>query len=198
MKKILTVIILFSLISISGAISQPMQYISIQYDMSFGTGDLGEYITKPSFRGISFQYRHGVNDNILVGLDVGWNLFYEAKDYDSYTVGTRTLTGKQWRYQHEVPILIAADYLITSGRKVNPYIGVGLGTISTVRYVEMGTWALKENPWHFALKPEVGFLAEMSSTTSFKLSAKYLIGFKSEDLESQSYFTVSAGLAFHF
>ena len=137
-------------------------YLSVHYDISFATGDLSSYITKPSFRGASIQYRYAVSDYLLVGVDAGWNVFYEKLDYDSYTVGTATLSGVQWRTQNEIPLLLAADYIILPDNKVKPYIGVGLGTMYTERSTDMGTWRLYQNPWHFALKPEVGVLIEMS------------------------------------
>lgn len=196
MKRIIAIVLCCSLLSMTNGYSQEESYLSIQYDMSFGTGDLGDFISAPSFRGASAQYRYAVTENILVGVDAAWNVFYEKKDYDSYTFGTQTLTGVQYRYQNEVPVLIAADYLFTPDNALKPYAGIGIGTMYSERAVDMGTWRLVENPWHFAIKPELGLLYEVSSATSFKLAVKYYNGFKSGDLETQGYFTVSAGFAF--
>src|SRR5210317_1512788 len=111
MKRYITIELLCCLLGISPVFSQQWGHFSVQYDMSFGTGDLGDFISKGSFRGASLQYRYPATDNILVGGDLGWNVFYEKKDYDSYTVDTRTLSGVQYRYQNMVPILVSADYL---------------------------------------------------------------------------------------
>jgi hypothetical protein len=198
MKKIFALIIFCSLVSFASVYSQQGSHISIQYDMSFATGDLGDYISAASFRGASAQYRYAVTDNILVGIDAGWNVFYEKKDYDSYTVGTATLSGVQYRYQNEVPLLASIDYLILTDNTLNPYVGVGIGTMYTERATQMGTWYLEQNPWHFLIKPEAGVLVKMSGSTSFKLGVKYYYGFAAGDLESQGYFTISTGLAFGF
>jgi outer membrane protein len=196
MKKIIALVIFCSLLSVTSVFSQQGGHVSIQYDMSFGTGDLGDYISDGSFRGASFQYRYAVTDNILLGFDAGWNVFYEKKDYDSYTKGTQTLSGIQYRYQNEVPLLVSFDYLIMADGAVQPYIGLGIGTMYTERITDMGIWMIEENPWHFALKPEVGLMYEFSSGTAFKLGAKYYYGLKAGDLDNQGYFTVSAGFAF--
>lgn len=45
----------------------------------------------------------------MVGVDAGWNVFYEKKDYDTYTGGTESLSGIQYRYQNSVPLLASAD-----------------------------------------------------------------------------------------
>ena len=68
----------------------------------------------------------------------------------------------------------------------------------TERAVDMNLYRFELNPWHFAMKPEVGLLYEISEKTSLKLAGKYYYGFKTDDLDSQGYFTVSLGFAFHF
>jgi len=197
MKRIIALVVFCSLVSVTSVYSQTQSYLSVQYDMSFGTGNLGEYISAGSFRGASLQYRYPVMDNLLVGVDVAWNVFYERKDYDSYTSGTETLTGIQYRYQNQIPILLSLDYLIITDKDFQPYAGLGIGTMYSERITEMGIWLLEENPWQFALKPEAGMLYKISNGTAFKLGLKYYIGFGSE-LENQGYFTVSAGVAFSF
>jgi outer membrane protein len=197
MKRVIAIAIICSLFSVTQLFSQVENHISIQYDMSFGTGDLGDYISAPSFRGASAQYRYAVTHNILVGIDAAWNVFYEKKDYDTYTEGTQTLTGVQYRYQNEVPLLVAADYVFNPDKDFQPYIGVGIGTIYSERNTEMGIWVLETNPWQFALKPEVGFMYKISYGSALKLGFKYYSGMGG-DLDTQSYFTISAGFAFGF
>jgi opacity protein-like surface antigen len=156
MKKIIVIAIFCSFMGITSVFSQAENHISFQYDMSFGTGDLGEYITAPSFRGFSAQYRYAVTHNILIGMDVAWNVFYEKRDYDSYTSGTITVSGVQYRYQNEVPILVSVDYVFMPDKEFQPYLGLGIGTIYSERNTSMGIWYVEENPWQFALKPEAG------------------------------------------
>jgi hypothetical protein len=198
MKKIIALVIFCSVLSMNSLFSQVENHISIQYDMSFGTGDLGSYISMGSFRGASAQYRYAVTHNILVGVDAGWNVFYEKKNYDTYTEGTQTLSGIQYRYQNEVPLLAAIDYVFMPEKKVQPYIGLGIGTIYSERVTWMGVWSLEQNPWQFALKPEVGLMYKVSYGTALKLGLKYYEGFKAGELENQGYFTVSVGFAWGF
>lgn len=198
MKKIFAIVIFCSLVGMTGVFSQTENHLSIQYDMSFGIGDLGDYIAAPSFRGASAQYRYAVTDNVLVGIDAAWNVFYEKRDYDSYTYKTMTVSGVQYRYQNQVPLLASVDYLFIPDKDFQPYIGLGIGTMYSERNTEMGIWSSEENPWQFAVKPEIGFLYKFAYGSAFKLSAKYYNGFKAGDLENQGYFTVSAGFAFGF
>jgi outer membrane protein len=177
--------------------SQTDNHLSFQYDMSFGTGDLGDYITAPSFRGASAQYRYAVTDNVLIGFDAAWNVFYEKMDYDTYTSGTITLSGIQYRYQNEVPLLASVDYVFTPDKDFKPYIGLGIGTIYSERSTQMGIWVIEENPWQFALKPEAGILYNFAYSSALKLGVKYYSGMGG-DLDTQGYVTVSVGFAFGF
>ena len=197
MKKIIALVIFCSFVSMTSVFSQAENHISIQYDMSFGTGDLGDYISAGRFRGASAQYRYAATDNILVGIDAAWNVFYEKKDYDSYTSGTMTLSGVQYRYQNQVPLLVAVDYVFSPDKDFQPYIGLGIGTMYSERNTTMGIWVLEENPWQFAIKPEVGLLYNFSFGSALKLGFKYYTGFGG-DLGTQGYFTISAGFAWGF
>ena len=64
------------------------------------------------------------------------------------------------------------------------------------RVVDMGMFRKEKNHWHFAIKPEIGLLMEISYSTALKLSAKYYNGFSSGDLENQGYFSIGIGFAF--
>lgn len=198
MKKLIAIAVLALALFAQSAYGQQPGYLSFQYAMGFGAGDLGEYISAPSFRGALLEYRQPVNDNLLVGMDLGWNVFYEKMDYATYTVGTESLSGVQYRYQNEIPILVSADYLLSTENAFKPYVGLGIGTMYTERSTDMNLYRMEQNPWHFAVKPEVGFLYELSFSTSFKFGAKYYYGFKAGNLdEPQGYISLSAGLAFH-
>ncbi len=86
--------------------------------------------------------------------------------------------------------------MIATDKPLKPYIGLGIGTLYSERSTDMNLYRLKQNPWHFAIKPEVGLLYEMSYDVSFKIAAKYYNGFQAGDLTTQGYFSISGGFAF--
>lgn len=195
MKKIIFLTIIFSLLVATKGYGQQGSYMSAQYEVSFGTGDMGDYISSASWRGFLIEYRGAVRSNLLVGIDVGWNVFYEKKARDTYSEGTASLTGVQYRYQNQVPILASFDYMISSDNALKPYIGLGLGTMYSERATDMNLYRILENCWHFALKGEVGLLYELSYTSSVKFAAKYYNAFKTNTLDNQGYFSLSLGMA---
>ena len=198
MKKIIAIFIIL-LTAGYGFVSAQESYTSVNYVMSFGMGDLQDYTSKASFRGFLFEYRGGLmNENLAAGIDLGWNAFYEEKDYDTYTEGTKSISGKQWRYSNNYPILASVDYYIRPGEDFNPYVNFGLGTMYSKRQTLFGSYVIYQDAWHFAIKPEVGVIYNIRNNTGLKLAAKYYTAFESKDLETQSYFSLSLGIVFLF
>ena len=195
MKKIIFLTIFCSLLITTKIYSQQEDYMSVKYAVSFGSGDMADFISPASWRGAVVEYRAAVKANLLVGVDLGWNVFYEKKEKDTYTLGTVSLSGVQYRYQNEVPILLSADYFISSDKPLKPYVGLGIGTIYSERATDMNLYRLEEKTWQFALKGELGILYELNYATSIKFAAKYYNGFKTGTLDNQGYFSLSLGMA---
>lgn len=168
------------------------------YSMGFGTGDLGDYIQKPSFRGANLDFRKMVTPNVGVGFSVGWNVFYEAKGEDSYTLGNSTLSGKQYRYSNNIPMMVNGAYFLKPGETLNPFVGLGMGTMYTRRNTDMNLYTLEQEAWNFLLQPEFGVQYLVNDATAITVSGKFNYGFKagSELDAAQSYFALNVGFSF--
>jgi outer membrane protein W len=195
MKKLIIVI---SIICFGGSFAKAQNSLTaFSYSMGFGTGDLGTFNGNSSFRGATIEYRKYLQPNVSLGLEAGWNVFYEAKPYDTYTSGTVSVSGKQYRYQNQVPLLATVNYYFSPGEKFNPFVGLGVGTMYSRRNTDMSTYTLEEQAWHFAVKPEVGFLYQLQPELAAFVAVKYYNGFQAGDLkQAQSYITLNVGLAF--
>lgn len=194
MKKIFFVLLLTGVIAATQVNAQGSLF-SIQYSMGFAAGDLKEFNEAASFRGMSFEYRYMMKPNIGVGFETGYNLFYDRMDYATYTQGTESLSGIQYRYTHAVPVLAAFDYYLKPDTKVNPFVGLGVGTLYTFRDLDMGMFTMESDVWQFALRPQVGAIIS-TQFADLIVGAKYFSGFKANDTEGQSYFTINVGLVF--
>jgi hypothetical protein len=197
MKKIIILIAIVTLIVPFTTLAQG-GYMSVEYVVGFPTGDLGEYIGTTSFRGAVVEYQKYIKSNLSIGGEVGWSAFYERKDYDTYSQENVSVSGIQYRYSSQLPILISVEYNFRPEATLKPYANFGLGTMYSRRDTDMGLWYVREEAWHFALKPEVGIMYELGLNTSFNLSAKYYTGLASGDLETQSYLALGAGFVFLF
>jgi outer membrane protein W len=190
MKKVLY-ILLFAVIASSALAQESM--MSWQYSMGFGTGDLHDFIKPASFRGVTFNYNKFIKPGVAVGFEIGWNTFYEQKDYATYTSGNFDYSGKQWRYSNQVPLLFNAGYYMSPDEQLTPFVGFGIGTIFSERRTDMSQYIFTLDAWHFALKPELGVLYNTDGA-SLSLSSKYYYGFKTGDLPAEGFFTINVGL----
>ena len=168
---------------------------SFQYSLGFGTGNMNDYISAMSFRGFTIDFRKIIKGNIGVGVDLGWNVFFEEQDEGVYEYEYITYVGKQWRYSNHFPILAAADYYLDKGGKLIPYAGFGLGTMYSLQDTEMGTYYFENDAWQFAIRPELGFLIRATPNVGFNIVSKYYYGFEAGDLPAQGYFTINVGVA---
>jgi hypothetical protein len=190
MKKTLY-ILLFTLFASSAMAQNSM--MSWQYSVGFASGDLHDYVAPVSWRGVTYNYNHMVETGAAIGLEIGWNVFYEEKGYGTYSYKNLDYSGKQYRYSNNVPLLFTLSYFVHPDDMVTPFAGLGIGTMYSERKTAMGAYTFTADAWHFAMKPEVGIMYNTEGA-SLALSAKYYYGFKAGDLPAEGYFTVNLGI----
>lgn len=181
MKKIIIIMSLLALVFCSTELSA-QSFTSFQYSVGVPFGGLKDHTNNVSGHGFTFEFHKEVAPSFSVGINLAYSVFYEQKDYGSYTQGTATLTGMQYRYNNVFPMLINAHYMFGEGMLI-PYVGLGLGTIYDLRNTNMGLYSVEEKNWHFLISPEAGFLFDLSKDMSFKLNAKYDNAFKIHDAD---------------
>jgi outer membrane protein len=178
-----------------GHFAAAQSYASAQYSINFPMGNTADFISKPSFRGFTFDYRYEVTPRILVGLSAGWYTFYNEAGFDSYTSKDESITasGQQYRYMNSVPLLVMADYYF-SEENLKPFIGVGLGTTYNRADLEMGMYTWRVDPWQFSVAPEAGLAYRIAEGTSALVSVRYNVSFSSGDLDTQSFLGMNIGI----
>jgi outer membrane protein len=195
MKKILLAACALCLCTVG--IVKAQSVTTLTYSLGFGTGDVKEFISQTSFRGVGLEFNHMVQDNIGVGFMAGWNVFYDELPYDTYTAGKQSLSGKQWRYSNHVPLLATANYFLKPGENVNPFVGLGIGTIYTRRNTDMNLYTIEEDAWMFGLSPTIGAQIMASDVTKFNVSLRYNAAIAAGDFdEAQNYLSLNIGFAF--
>lgn len=195
MKNIFLIAAFALMVFVGSAHAQ--SYSTTSYSVGIPTGNFGEYISNVSFRGIAFDYRKMVNSNVGIGFSTSWNVFFEEKAYDTFTIDNRSLSGKQFRYGNTVPLLFAADYFFSPEERLNPYIGLGIGTIYNNRYTDMGIYRFERDAWNFAITPQVGMFYKVGTNAGVSLAMKYNYGFEAGELSgTQSYLSINLGYVF--
>ena len=195
MKKKLYIFCTLLVCSVSTMMAQSNTYLT--YGVGFATGDLGEFISQPSFRGATLDYYKMVQPNVGVGFSLGWNVFYEEKEYDTYVYETQTLSGKQFHYSNHIPMLLGANYYMNPGEKVSPFLGANLGVMYTRRNTDMNLYTLEQEAWNFTIQPQVGVQFNNSLSSAMTIMLKYYMGLAAGDLpETQSFLSLNVGFVF--
>jgi hypothetical protein len=171
---------------------------TISYAISFPTGDISDFIEKTSFRGMSFDYRYKFQPKMALGASVGWTTFYEEVGRGTYTAGSESLTGKQFRYSNHVPMVATFTYFTKEDDMMVPYATFGIGTMYTRRDTDMSVYRREQEAWNFLFQPEIGIQVHSMENAALALSLKYNVGLAagSELSEAQSYISFHVGLAF--
>jgi opacity protein-like surface antigen len=126
MKSFLAISAFLVFLLVSNAQAQSITTVS--YSLGLGTGDLGDYASTFSGRGFTIDYRRMIQPNLGVGFYGGWNVFFDERPFDTYSVDNKSISGKQFRYVNSVPLMIAADYYLKPGEDLNPFVGLGIGS----------------------------------------------------------------------
>lgn len=168
----------------------------ISYPIGFPLGDLSEYTNSTSFQGISLEYLKNVKHNLGVGIEAGWNLFYQKENEKTYTEGTQSITGTQFRYTNAAPILAQVKFFKTSANSsTTPYAGLGIGTLYVNRSTDFGLYRITNEAWQFCLRPEIGIILRSKKNPGVggMIGVKYYGAFANDDLNAQSYLTINIG-----
>jgi hypothetical protein len=193
-KNIALLLLFTTVINTSNLLAQTA-YFAVDYTIGFPSGNTKDFIKSASFRGITFEYRNFIENNVSIGIDGGWQIFYERRPFATYTRGNESVSGVQFRYQNVVPLFAAADYYFGDD-EIRPYVGLGIGTLYSHQRVDMGLFSLEDKTWHFALRPEAGVLIEANIDLDFIMTARYIYGFEASGVSAQQYFSFNVGAAF--
>src|SRR5215204_1707350 len=171
MKKLFILLMATGLVS--NTYAQQRSHLTMSYSIAMPTGSLSDYIGSTSFRGLSLEYTQQVRENLDLGLEAGWNSFYERVTDKVYTEGTASISGVQYRYTHAIPIILGGKFNFGGGSKVKPYGGLGLGTVYLNRNTEFGLYVINTDTWQFVVRPELGIKYEYAPGRGMLFGLKY-------------------------
>lgn len=192
MKKILLVAIVVFVPFLSNA---QQSLFNINYSIGLPMGSSSDYIGETSFRGMSFEGRAFMTDNLSVGGYIGWNVFNETLRDKDYAGDGVDVHGTQYRYLNTLPMQVTAHYYLKNFEGVNPYIGIGVGATRTLQTTEIGLVSFANDNWHLGLSPEIGVYIPVNFNVGINVSARYDYAVKSNDT-IHSNLTFNIGLSF--
>jgi outer membrane protein len=194
-KTFILTLLLVAGVLISSFISA-QSFTSIQYTVGVPFGGLKDHVSNTSWRGATIEFHREVAPSVSVGVNFGYSVFYERMPYASYSQGSATLSGVQYRYDNVFPMLVNAHYTFGTGTVI-PFIGFGMGTVYDLRNTDMGLYTIESKNWHFLMTPEAGFIFDVAPDMSLKINAKYDNAFKIKDADGFGNLNINVGIVFN-
>ena len=192
MKKTIIVFMILFLLPTLDFAQSGYTYMGLNYSMAVPMGGINEFINAGSFRGVNYEGYYEISPKLALGWLVGWNVFHTKLRNETYTNDNFTITGNQYRYQNEFPMLVRGMYLFGIQDGIRPYVGAGTGVIYNVRRTDIGLFSVKKDAWHFTLAPEIGIYIPVGESL-ITSSIRYNYGVKARDIGQQSYFSFNLG-----
>ena len=156
---------------------------NMTYNMSFPTGNLSDFIDKPSFKGFGIEGRWFQSRNLSLGLSFAWTVFDQRVGDPIQIVQdgvSATVSGTQIRVVNSLPILATAHFYTGKRRdQYRFYFGTGVGMYYIKQRLEIGLVAFETDNWHFGLTPEAGVLISLNRDLTMIVNGKYNYAFSS-------------------
>ena len=191
--RILAAAILVFALSADGY-AQSKWFFGFSYNVSVPTSNTKAFSDALSWRGATFEGRRLVKENVSVGFEAGWQVFFE-ETAETINLDVADVTGDQFRYTNSFPLLLNAHYYVGRRGGVRPFVGTGVGAIIVERRVEIGLVAITESNWHFGVAPEIGVAFPLGWRSAGFLNARWYYAPPSGGAPSQSYFSFGLGVA---
>ncbi len=177
--------------------AQEMGIWNFDWNIGVPTGETSDFLSEPSFRGLSIEGRGFVTNNIAVGGMAGWQTFYQNYGEVSEEFGTTgIITGNKRRYLNAIPLMATLNYYFKPG-VVMPYFGVGLGTYYIESRDNLGIYYVQDDAWHFGIVPEVGIAIPFGvSSAGANVNIKYNMAVKTNNTPGYSWLTIGIGFSY--
>ena len=172
---------------------------NFDYSMGFTMGETKDFISAPSFRGLSIDGRGFVTNSLTVGSSISWNTFYESDGTVTNDIGnTGVINGYNRKYINTMPLMVNSHYYFAQ-TTIMPYAGISVGTMYIDERNYMGIYYIQNNAWHFALAPELGIIYPFGNgNTGINANIKYNWAAQTKDTPTYSYLTFNIGLSYVF
>lgn len=136
--------------------------VEVSYQTALPMGEFSDLISNFSGRGMGLEYQYLVDDELGIGLKLGWNVFTDVgSDNEIYMTERNgsdvTLRGKKYDYVNVYPIMANVTYYIgTDDLDVRPVLSLGVGGMVINHRTDMGLFTTSEQNFHFGMSPKIG------------------------------------------
>jgi len=172
--------------------------LDLNYKVGIPTGNLKNLTDETSLRGWSGFLSHGINDRLAVGLETGFQDFYQQYPRQIIHESGSDLSAVITNSIQTIPVLVKAKYKLTEGGPLQPFAALGVGG-NLIQYRKFyGQFSESYSKIGFAAQPELGIHAPVGKAKRLgvQLAAAYnIMPFQDNDADGLNHVSVKAGLS---
>jgi hypothetical protein len=160
--------------------------IIINYAPTLPIGNTADFASNFSGRGANVEFYWMQSRQLGFGLEVGSSSLKGILPDRTFNSGTVTINGTQFRGQATTPIIGSAMYVFNDIGKFKPFVSLGAGIMVVDQRIDLGIFVQRLSTSHFAFKPELGAIYQISDYVGIKFSGKYYQSVGNSTIDSQS------------
>lgn len=179
--------------------------MELSYNISAPVGSFkNDYIGKTSFRGGLGEISYSVNPKISVGLQSGYQNYYQKYDRLVYKLGNQTVSAVLSNSMDIIPVLLRGTFYPMGNNAtaiVQPYVSAGAG-INLINYGQyLGEFGGTEASTAFAVQAGAGIkipFGNKLNQNGIKIGATYnYSNYNSNDVAKLNNIGINAGVVFN-
>lgn len=193
--------ILLSVGTLLGAAAYSQQgtwKLNLNYQVALPGGNHKTMFSDPSYRGWSGAALYGVTDQLQVGLEAGFQDFYQKTDRAVYHEAGSDVSAVISNSIQTIPLMVKGKYMFTTEGFVRPFASVALGG-NLVQYRKFyGQFSESDTKFGFAAQPELGLHIPVgkSGNTGLHIAAGYnLMPYKFGDADGLNSALLKVGVS---
>ncbi|MFC0771656.1 outer membrane beta-barrel protein [Terrimonas alba] len=198
--KILPVLIAPFLIVMSVAAQQGEVRMTASIAGATPMGQFKDLVDKTSLRGVDISILYGVNDQLGIGLNVGFQDFYQKFPRGLYKLSDGSdISAVITNSVQTIPFLATARYNFMPGGTIQPYVSAGAGGAAVLNKQYVGEYPNETNKISFAARPSAGVYIpfKKGGEVGLNLGVNYtFIPYKLDDISNLSYIGFTIGVGF--
>jgi outer membrane protein W len=172
--------------------------LNLNYGAAFPGSSMKTMFNDASLRGWSGAVLYGATDQLSVGLQAGFQDFYQKNDRQVLHEDGSDISAVVTHSVQTMPIMLKGQYKFTTEGRVQPFAGLGIGG-NLIQYRKFyGQFSENDTKFGFAAQPEVGVHIPVGrGTTGLQVAAGYnLMPYKYGDADGLNGAFIKAGISF--
>ncbi len=200
MKK-MRFLLLVTIATLLGAAAYSQQgtwKLNLNWGAAFPTGNHKTMFNDPSYRGWSGAILYGATDKLQVGLEAGFQDFYQKTARAVYSEGGSDISAVITNSIQTIPLMVKGKYMFTNEGFARPFASLAVGG-NLVQYRKFyGQFSESDTKFGFAAQPELGLHIPVgrSGNTGIHIAAGYnLMPYKFGDADGLNSAVLKAGIS---